>query len=82
MVLKSYPQAAGRRLFVLVAEATVDYSIYSNITIILLIKTVHISVRVYPIFIYIECLIQRSVFRDILYAWPAAGNRHMSPVAG
>ena len=82
MVLKSYPQAAGRRLFVLVAEAAADYCVYSNIAIILLIKAVHISVRVYPIFIYIECLIQRSVFRDILYAWSPAGNQHMPPVAG
>ena len=82
MVLKPYPQAAGRRLLVLVAEATAHYRILNNVAVILLVKTVHISVRVYPVFVYVERTVQRRRICYRRYAGSASGNRSMTPVAG
>ena len=81
MILKPYPQAAWRRLFVLVAEAAANYHIPNNVAVVLLVKTVHVPIRVYPVFIYIERAVQRRRIRYRRYARPSAWNGRMPPIA-
>lgn len=57
MVLKPYPQAARRRLLVLIAKTAANCRIPNNVAVVLLVKAVHVPVRIYPVFIYVECAV-------------------------